>query len=229
MLSRKCDEHAAFSQKYETRDETLPIVGNHAAFSLHTHHRFSTHLARQILMNSHLVLARLIDLERRVRQVYRILSDHPQCSPALRSLWQALAEDEPHDIITLERSAYVCDVMEHPPETPDDVLARVETVVASTEAAVQNPSLTEDEALRQALLLEASELNRLEDAWLRGFRITTSLLLRALAPEVSSHISRLVDAVHSSSTDPTLHAQADALGVAYHKQRETASRPQTAD
>jgi hypothetical protein len=178
-------------------------------------------------MNAYHVLQHLIALERRVRDIYCILSDRPQCSPALRSFWQAMAEDETHDIITLERSAYVCDVMEHPPVIPDDVLAHVEAVVASAEAVVQNPGLTEDEALRQALHLEGSELNRLEDAWLHGFRVTTSLLLRALAPEMSSHIRRLVEAVHNSSTDPTLHGQADTLWATYHKRQETASRTRT--
>jgi hypothetical protein len=178
-------------------------------------------------MNPYQVLQHLIDLERRVRDIYRILSDRPQCSPVRRSFWQAMADDETHDIVTLERSAYVCDVMEHPPSIPDAVLTRLLAVVASAEAVVQNPSLTEDEALRQALHLEASELNRLEDAWLRGFRVTTSLLLRALAPEMPSHIRRLVDAVYAFSTDPTLHAQADALWATYQGQQETGSRPQS--
>jgi hypothetical protein len=179
-------------------------------------------------MNPHHILQHLIALERRVRDIYRLLSDRPQCAPALRSLWQAMAEDETHDIVTLERSAYVCDVMEHPPAIPDEVLTCMEAVVATAEAIVQNPRLTEDEALGQALHLEASELNRMEDDWLHGFRVTTSLLLRALAPEMSSHIRRLVEAVHKSSTDPTLHAQADALWAAYHKHQEAASRPRTA-
>jgi hypothetical protein len=117
--------------------------------------------------------------------------------------------------------------MEHPPSIPNAVLARMEAVVASAEAVIHNPSLTEDEASRQALHLEDSALNRLEDAWLHGFRVTTSLLLRALAPDMPSHIRRLVDAVYSSSTDPTLQAQADALWATYHKQQETASRTQT--
>lgn len=167
------------------------------------------------------MLQHLIDLERRVRNVYRFLSERPQGSPALRAVWQAMAEDETHHLVTLERSAYVCDVMEHPPSISDNVLTRMEAVVAAAEAAVHHPSLTEDEALRQALQLEDSELNRLEDAWLHGFRVTTSLLLRALAPEMPSHIRRLVDAVYSSSTDPTLHAQADALWTTYRQQQDT--------
>jgi hypothetical protein len=40
-------------------------------------------IARQtILMNPYQVLEQLIDLERRVRQVYRLLSERPQFSPS---------------------------------------------------------------------------------------------------------------------------------------------------
>jgi hypothetical protein len=55
----------------------------------------------------------------------------------------------------------------------DADLAAVENTIATAEAVVQNPNLTEDDALQQALLLEGSELNRSDDAWLHGFRITT--------------------------------------------------------
>jgi hypothetical protein len=178
-------------------------------------------------MNPYHVLEQLIDLDRRVRQVYRLLSERPQCSAALRTFWQAMADDETHHIVTLERSAYVCDMMERPPLILDDVLARVGAVVATAEAVIPNPTLTEDEALRQALNVEGSELNRLDDAWLQGFRVTTSLLLRALAPEMPSHIRRLVDTVHTFSTDPTLHAQADALWATYQRHQEKESRPQS--
>ena len=178
-------------------------------------------------MNPYHVPQHLTDLERRVRRHLSHSEGSSAVSPALRTVWQAMTDDETHHIVTLERSAHVCDVMEHPPSIPDDVLARMEAVVATAEAVVQNPSLTEDEALREALHLEGSELNRLEDAWLQGFRVTTSLLLRALAPDMPSHIRRLVDVVYSSSTDPTLHAQADALWATYRKQRETASCTQT--
>jgi hypothetical protein len=103
----------------------------------------------------------------------------------------------------------------------------VETVVATAEAVVQNPDLTDDEALGQALAMEGSELNRLEDAWLHGFRITTSLLLRTLAPEMPSHIRRLVDAAHSFTANPALREQADALWATYQGQKDKGARPQT--
>jgi len=172
-------------------------------------------------MNPYHMIEQLIGLERRVRQVYRLLSERPQFSPALRSLWLAMFDDETHHIVTLERSAHVPEALEHPPTITDTVLASVEKAVATAEAVVQNPSVTGDEALRQALLLEGSELNRLDDAWLQGFRITTSLLLRVLAQDLPSHIRRLVDAVHTYSTDEALHAQADALWASYQQQHST--------
>jgi hypothetical protein len=177
-------------------------------------------------MNPYHVLGQLIGLERRVRQVYRLLSERPQFSPALRALWKDMAEDETHHIITLERSAYVPEALAHPPTIADAVLAGVEKTIATAEGVAQNPSLTKDDALRQALLLEGSELNRLDDAWLHGFRITASLLLRALAPDLPSHIRRLVDAVHRCSTDETLHTQADALWASYQQQHSKDGNPQ---
>jgi hypothetical protein len=169
-------------------------------------------------MTPYHVLEQLIALERRVRQVYRSLSERPQFSPALRALWKDMTEEETHHIITLERSAYVPEALERPPAIADAVLAGVEKTNAIAERIAQNPTLTGDDALRQALLLEGSELNRLDDAWLHGFRITTSLLLRALAPDLLGHIRRLVDAVHRCNTDETLHAQADALWASYQQQ-----------
>lgn len=178
-------------------------------------------------MNPYHVLEQLIELERRVRAIYRLLSERPQFSPALRAFWAAMADDETHHIVTLERSAYVPDAMEHPPAIADAVLASAEKAVATAEAVAQNPNLTGDDALQQALLLEGSELNRLDDAWLHGFRITTSLLLRALAPDLLSHIHRLVDAVHSVSTNPMLHAQAVALWASYQEQQTKDGNPKT--
>jgi hypothetical protein len=172
-------------------------------------------------MNPYHILEQLIDLERRVRQVYRLLCNRPQFSPALRALWQDMADDETHHIVTLERSAHVPEALERPPAIADTVLASVENTISTAEAVAQNPTVTGDEALRQALLLEGSELNRLDDAWLHGFRITTSLLLRTLAPDLLSHIRRLVDAVHQCSTDAMLHAQAEALWASYQQSNAT--------
>ncbi len=169
-------------------------------------------------MNPYHTLEQLIDLERRVRAIYRVLSERPQFSSALRAFWAAMVDEETHHIVTLERSTHVPEALEHPPAIANAALAGVEKTVAAAEAVAQNPTVTGDDALRQALLLEGSELNRLDDAWLHGFRVTIGLLLRALAPDLPSHIRRLVDAVHQCSTDETLHEQADALWVSYQQQ-----------
>jgi hypothetical protein len=168
-------------------------------------------------MIPHRLLEQLLALERRVRQVYVLLSQQQQFPAELRTVWKAMAEDETHHIVALERSAHLFSVMDFPPSIPERVLASVETVLATAEATIQQPSLTSDDALRQALQLEGSELNRLDEAWMHGFRSTTSLLLQTLAPEAQPHIRLLADAVHRFSTDTALHAEADALWAQYVK------------
>jgi hypothetical protein len=48
-------------------------------------------------------------------------------------------------------------------------LASVEAKIVAAETAVQQPHLSADGALRQALRLEDSELYELEEAWCQGF------------------------------------------------------------
>src|SRR3712207_1407365 len=98
-------------------------------------------------MNPYHMLEQIIDLERRVRQIYRLLSERPQFSPSLCSLWTAMADDETHHIVTLERSTYVPEALEHPPAIADVVLASVRKAVATAEAVAQNSSVTGDDAL----------------------------------------------------------------------------------
>ena len=90
-------------------------------------------------------------------------------------------------------------------------LAAVEAIVTAAEAAVRQPSLTSDEAFHHALSIEGSEFNRIDEAWLHGFRSTTSLLLHTQLPDGQQHIRRLVDAVHQFSSDKSLAAHADTL------------------
>jgi len=119
--------------------------------------------------------------------------------------------------VALERSAHLFSVMDAPPEIPDHTLAEVEATIVAAETAVQQPSVTSDEAFRQALSLEGSELNRIDATWLHGFRSTTSLLLHTQLPQTRQHIQRLVDAVHQFSSDEELSAQADTLWAVYEK------------
>lgn len=168
-------------------------------------------------MTPYRLLEQLLALEQRVRNVYVLLSQQEQFSAEEREVWKALAEDETHHIITLERSAHLFSVMDAPPTIPDQVLAHVEALVTAAEASMQRPHLTLDEALRQALQLEGSELNHLDEAWLQGFRPTTSLLLQTLAPGTQPHIHRLVEAVRRFSSDTALQAEADILQAQYDK------------
>lgn len=163
------------------------------------------------------LLEHLLAWEQRVRQVYITLSQQQQFPSELRAIWKTLAEDETHHIIALERSAHLFSVMETLPSVPDLTIAEVETQIATAEAAVQQAHVTSDEAFRQALSLEGSELNRISETWLHGFRSTTSLLLRTQLPGTSQHVRRLVDAIHQFSSDASLHAQADTLWAQHEK------------
>jgi len=176
-------------------------------------------------MTSYRLLEQLLALEQRVRHLYVLLSQQTQFPAEVCTVWKALAEDETHHIVALERSAHLFSVMDSPPSIPHQVLASVEALVTNAEAQIQQPSLTCEDALHQALQLEGSELNHLEEAWLQGFRPTTSLLLQTLAPGVQPHIHRLVEAVHRFSSDPTLHAEADALQAQYDKPHHEPVKP----
>lgn len=164
-------------------------------------------------MTSYRLFEQLLALERRVRDLYVLLSQRQQFPAELRAVWEALAGDETHHIVALERSAHLFSVIDFPPSVPDHVVESVETVLATAEATIRQPSLTSDDAFRQALRIEGSELNRLEEAWMHGFRSTTALLLQTLAPEEQPHLQRLIAAVHRFSSDTALHAEANALGA----------------
>ena len=110
-------------------------------------------------MTPHRLLEQLLVWEQRVRQVYTLLSQQHQFPADLRAMWQALAADETHHIVALERSAHLLSVMDNPPSIPGQVLAEIEATIADSEAAVRQPSLTSDEAFRHALSIEGSEFN----------------------------------------------------------------------
>ncbi len=76
-----------------------------------------------------------------------------------------------------------------------------------------------DEAFHQALVLEGSELNSLDEAWFRGFRPTLRILLQAMTPEEEIHLRRLVEAMHSFSMDKALQQQAATLWTTYQRQK----------
>lgn len=162
-------------------------------------------------------------MEQRVRQVYVALSHHQQFPAPLCAVWKAMAEDETHHIVALERSAYLLSVMESSPSISAQALAHVEVILGTAQAIVQQPTLTSDDAFHLALQIEGSELNHIDAAWLHSFRPTASLLLKAFAPDTQQHVRRLIDAVYYFSINMALHIEADALWARY-KNRDTSRR-----
>lgn len=175
-------------------------------------------------MTPYRLLGQLLALEQRVRQMYVLLSQRQQFPDDLRAVYKALADDETHHIVGLERSAHLFSVMDSPPSIPDHVVASVEAVITRAEAALQQPSLSSDTALHHVLQIEGSELNHLDEAWMHGFRSTTNLLLQALAPETQQHVRRLIDAVHRFSTDPAVNAEAETLEKQYDTPHQEPSK-----
>lgn len=162
-------------------------------------------------MSPRLLLNHLMDFERRARRLYLTLSERASLPAEVRFFWHRMAEDEHHHLAILERSGGLLDLLESPPEVSESVLAGIEVKIVAAEAAVQRADLSSDAALRQALILEGSEVNGLDAAWFHGFRPTLGSVLQAMVPEEEVHIRRLVEAVHTFSTDTVLQHQAAAL------------------
>ncbi len=165
------------------------------------------------------LLERLVDFERRVRRMYLKLGDRAGFPAEVRFFWNCMAEEERHHVAILERSAGVLDLLELPPQISEATLAAVEAKIAAAEVVVAQPEVSNDAALSQALILEGSELNRLDEEWFRAFRPTLRALLQAMVPEEEGHIRRLVEAVHMFSRDQALQQQAAALWARYQHQR----------
>jgi rubrerythrin len=170
-------------------------------------------------MSPRLLLERLIDFERHIRRLYLTLGDRASMPAEVRFFWKCMAEDERHHLAILERSGGLLEVMESPPEVSEEVLAGIEAKLAEAEAAIQRADLSTDEALCQALILEGSEVNSLDAAWFHGFRPALGSLLQAMVPEEEVHIRRLVEAVHTLSTDQVLQHQAAVLWSTYQHGR----------
>jgi hypothetical protein len=162
---------------------------------------------------------RLIDFERRVRHLYQRWGNQKDLPAELCFFWNCMAEDERHHVAILERSASLLDLMELPPQITEETLTAIQEKIKAAETAAQQEPLSSDEALRHALILEGSELNRMDEAWFRAFRPTLTTLLQAMMPEEEVHLRRLVEAVHMFSTNDALQEQATALWSAYQKQQ----------
>ncbi len=175
-------------------------------------------------MKPDLWLDRLVDFERRVRQVYLALGDRLDFPVDVRFFWTYMAEDERDHAAILAYSQAVLAVTESPPETSENALAILQAKVLAAEAMVRRADLSSDEAFRLTLMLEDAELNSLDEVWFQGFRPTQGSLLQALLPAEEVHIRRVVDAVLAFSTDEVLQRQAAALWATFARQREKYSK-----
>ena len=160
---------------------------------------------------------RLLDYERRVGSLYLSLGNRSAFSRELRDFWHRMAEDERRHVLVLQRSTTVQDLRESTPVGSQDLFYEIEQQVAASEAVLGQIDIGVDEALRHAMLLESSELNRLSDAWFHSFPPALRTVLTALMPEDNVHLRHLLEAVHSFSSDKALQEQAIALWVKYQR------------
>ena len=161
----------------------------------------------------------LIDFERRVRHLYQHWGSQKGFPDEMCFFWHCMAEDERHHISILERSVGLLDLMALPPQITEEDLTTIQEKIKAAETAAQQETFSSEEALRQALILEGSELNRMDEAWFRAFHPTLNTLLQAMVPEEEVHLRRLVEAVHTFSTDDALQEQATELWSIYQKQQ----------
>ena len=119
----------------------------------------------------------------------------------------------------LERSRHLIDPQETVPQAPGTVFREVDLQVTAAEEAGGSTDVSADDALRHAMLLESSELNRLDESWLHTFPPPLGALLTLPTPEDNLHLRRLVEAVHAFGTDKALHEQATSLWVKYQRTR----------
>jgi hypothetical protein len=180
-------------------------------------------------MNPRVLFERLADFERRVRHLYLGLGDRVTFPAEIRFFWNCMAEDEQHHLAILERSVGLLDLMAAPPHVDAAQLDRVEATVRAAEATLSHPEVSSDDAFRQALLVEGSELNRLDAAWFAGFAPPLRVLLQAMTPEEDIHLRRLVEAVHAYSKDKALHQQATMLWMTYQRQHPRTLKTPPAD
>ena len=158
-------------------------------------------------MDVPLSLERLMSFEWRVRQVYLILSNRVDLAKEVRFFCRCMAEDERQDISVLERATQLQQTMERVPSVSEATLVEVEQNVVTAEALAARTVLTADDVLRLALHIEGSTLKRLDRMWIDGFGPTFGGLLQELAPEAEIRTRRLIEAIHTFSTDPNLRAE----------------------
>lgn len=168
-------------------------------------------------MTLRLLIEHLLRFERRVRHIYLALSERSEFPAEVRAFWKDMAGEENHHRAYLEQTAGLLNFMEATLAIPEEALARVDERINAAEAAVQQPDLSVDGALRQTLMLESSELGQLENTWLRGFHPSVESLLHAKMPQEEGHVRRLLEATYAFSTDKELHKQAEEIWSTYQQ------------
>ena len=162
------------------------------------------------------LLERLADCERRVLRVYVHLGDRPTFPAEARFFWNCMAEDERQHLAMLRQSDRLVDLMTPPPPLSEEALTRVQALLTSAEAALQEGHFSVEEALAYTIAIETVGLNELAERWVAGFPDSVGWLLRQSGPEMEVHFRRLIDAVDTLSGDQRLHQQALALWSASH-------------
>ena len=155
----------------------------------------------------------LLKLERRVYRIYEAWADNENFSTELRAFWRDMADDEKEHITILEHSAGLLNFATVPRSASGAQMARIEKAISRAEHATHE--MTVDGALSYALALENSEINGVDDAWLRSFKPDLANLTKAWVPAHEQHLRRLSDAIRKFSRKENLHKQAAVLLSAY--------------
>lgn len=175
-------------------------------------------------MIARLLIDRLLRFERRIRRIYLTLSERSEFPAEVCAFWKDMAEEENRHRAFLEQTAGLLNFMQTPPSIPEAVFTRIEEKIAMAEAAVQQADLSLDDALRQAIILEGSELRQLDSAWLEEFHPSAESLLHARIPEEGVHLRRLYEAVFTFSSDEGLREQAEVMWTTYRQQQADGGR-----
>jgi hypothetical protein len=174
---------------------------------------------RSMPMSPAPLLDRLADFERRVCRVYEALGERLDFPAAVRGFWTCMAQDEQCHAAILEGPHPTLTETEAPSAASENAIAILQAKAEAAEAAVRRADLSRDEAFRVMLMLEDAELNALDEVWFQGLRPVLGSLLETLLPEAETHVRRVVETIHTWSTDHTLQCQAAALWSTYERQK----------
>jgi hypothetical protein len=167
-------------------------------------------------MNPRLLLHELIACEQRIHAWYRALGAKADLPTEARFFWNCMAEDERQYLAMLQQSDRLVDLMVSPPPLSEEVLARVQAIMAAAEDALRENTLSVEHALAYTIAIEKAGVNELAERWIEAFPKSVSWLLRQSGPEMEVHFRRLIDAIDALSSDHGLHQQAVALWNASH-------------